>query len=84
MLLEKQLDTQGGQVRDKKGQLIRGTPQPTIPVVAFDANEDDMQMRHDGSGARPRPGYKHSPSDLHLTHQQYSNGANGSSPIGRE
>jgi hypothetical protein len=71
MLLEKQLEG-GALVRDKNGQVIKGTPQPTIPVVAFDEDEDDMKMRGQKSIARPRPGYKHMPSDSQLRQSSHS------------
>jgi hypothetical protein len=79
MLLEKQLE-EGGKIRDKKGQIVAGVPQPTIPVVAFYENEDDMQMRREKTGARPRPGYKQSASDTHLTRHAHMPGPNRTPP----
>lgn len=79
MLLEKQLG-EGGKIRDKKGQVIGGVPQPTVPIVAFDENEEDMQMRREQAGARPRPGYKHSASDSYLARHATTAASNGTPP----
>jgi len=79
MLLEKQLED-GGRIRDKKGQIMGGVPQPTIPIVAFDENEEDMQMKREQAGARPRPGYKHSASDSFLARHATAAGPNGVPP----
>jgi hypothetical protein len=70
MLLEKQL-AEGAPIKDKKGQVLRGVQQPTIPVVAFDESDEDMRMRMDKGGARARPRYKQSPSDSNLAGTDY-------------
>ncbi len=63
LAMEKRL-AQGDQVRDKKGKVVAGVPQPTLPSVAWSGDDDDMQLKSDMGSYRAAP--TRSKSDMSL------------------